>query len=213
MIRSKKLSIGVAIFAVVSLTAISAMAFDFGDFADILKFKKFCKAPVLTADVTFGAGTNGHQLDPNEVTIAVGGTVSFNVVGGGHRVLIYPVSMNTDRKDIDEDLDPNCVDTTDACGNGSRYLVTDAKDNLIVDTTPVNPPFAPPAAPNAAVINYPVGRIAYTGDASVQGLFPFTFPKTGKYLVLCANRNHLNDEVAGFMYGFVNVIDCAACNR
>ena len=45
-----------------------------------------------------------HILDPNEVTIFKGGTVTFTVHGMGHGIAIYPVSKNTTRVDIAEDL-------------------------------------------------------------------------------------------------------------
>jgi plastocyanin len=45
-----------------------------------------------------------HFLDPNEVTIHKGGTVTFVVNGGGHGIAIHQVSKNTTREDIAEDL-------------------------------------------------------------------------------------------------------------
>ena len=45
-----------------------------------------------------------HRLVPDEVSIQKGGTVLFVMNGGGHRVLIYSVSKDTTRLDIDEDL-------------------------------------------------------------------------------------------------------------
>src|SRR4051794_2525325 len=45
-----------------------------------------------------------HFLDPDDVTINKGGTVTFNVNGGGHGVAIYPVAKSTTREDIAEDL-------------------------------------------------------------------------------------------------------------
>src|SRR5262249_39563552 len=71
------------------------------------------------ADVTVQFGQNqfpqsapplNHILDPNDVTINKGGTVTFEVNGGGHGIAIYPVSKNTDREDIGEDLcQPNAA--------------------------------------------------------------------------------------------------------
>src|SRR5215210_6137406 len=45
-----------------------------------------------------------HTLSPAEVTIFKGGTVTFTMHGPGHGVAIYPVSKNTTRADIAEDL-------------------------------------------------------------------------------------------------------------
>jgi len=49
-------------------------------------------------------GYLAHILDPNEVTIFKGGTVTFTVHGMGHGIAIYPVSKNTTRVHIAEDL-------------------------------------------------------------------------------------------------------------
>src|SRR5262245_18268075 len=77
-----------------------------------------------------------HRLVPDEVTIHKGGTVLFVMNGGGHRVLIYPVSEHTTRADIEEDL---CQGGATVCNPGAgtqnlRYLITDGKGDLIVDS-------------------------------------------------------------------------------
>ena len=45
-----------------------------------------------------------HTLNPDEVTVFKGGTVTFTMHGMGHGVAIYPVSKNTTRAHIAEDL-------------------------------------------------------------------------------------------------------------
>ena len=45
-----------------------------------------------------------HTLYPDEVTIFKGGTVTFTMHGMGHGIAIYPVSKNTTRAHIAEDL-------------------------------------------------------------------------------------------------------------
>ena len=57
------------------------------------------------------AGTPGtpdnsstHFLTPDDATVRKGGTVIFVVNGGGHGLAIHPVSKNTTREDIAEDL-------------------------------------------------------------------------------------------------------------
>jgi plastocyanin len=45
-----------------------------------------------------------NVLVPNEVTISKGGTVTFRVNGGNHGIAIYPVSKNTSREDVTNQL-------------------------------------------------------------------------------------------------------------
>jgi len=45
-----------------------------------------------------------HFLDPEEVTIQKGSSITFVVNGGGHGIAIHPVSKKTTRADIAEDL-------------------------------------------------------------------------------------------------------------
>src|SRR5262245_14813013 len=127
-----------------------------------------------------------HRLIPDEVTIHKGGTVLFVVNGGGHRVLIYPVSEHTTRADIEEDL---CQGGVTVCNpaNGTqnlRYLITDGKGDLIIDTeTNVQQPF----------INYLPGQLVSAGGpvvltgTSAKGAAGHTvryrFAKTGSSLV------------------------------
>jgi plastocyanin len=73
-------------------------------------------AAVQDATVNFGQPQNQtpdaapvgasvtHFLMPNDVTIHKGGTVTFVVNGGGHGIAIHPVSKETTREDIAEDL-------------------------------------------------------------------------------------------------------------
>ena len=127
--------------------------------------------------------------------------------GGGHGIAILPVSSKTDRLDIEEDLcqpssavcDPQGTATSDL-----RYLITDGKRDLIIDTG-TNPP--------SNRVNDPIGRLLYaggqvffTGRAATGAAAPevqYRFLKTGRYLVHCINRSHfINDR----MFGFINVV-------
>ena len=97
------------------------------------------------------AGT--HLLNPDDVTILKGGTVTFVVNGGGHGVAIYPVAKQTTRDDIWPDLCNGPTDTTEAervsrsladCNNtvvtnsgivGTQnlaYTLTDGKNEIVV---------------------------------------------------------------------------------
>jgi hypothetical protein len=105
---------------------------------------------VTDATIDFGApqpqpGAPGsplnHVVVPNEVAIEKGGTVTFNVNGGGHGIAIYPVAKRTTRADIEEDL---CQGGSAVCNGpagtaNAQYLVTDSKGHLIINTG-ANPP-------------------------------------------------------------------------
>ena len=94
------------------------------------------KAAVQDAVVDFGAAhpqpaSPGHHiLSPEEVTIFKGGTVTFIMNGTGHGLAIYPVSKNTTREHIAEDLcqgGPTLCNTTTQTAQ-RRYLVTDGNE-------------------------------------------------------------------------------------
>jgi hypothetical protein len=96
------------------------------------------------------AGTLTHFLNPDDVTILKGGTVTFVINNGGHGVAIYPVHRNTTREDIAEDLCqgppgspesdraarfPLCGGTTATAGTANlNYDITDSKGDLIIRT-------------------------------------------------------------------------------
>src|SRR5687767_10305627 len=92
---------------------------------------------VEDATVEFGdpnqMGVPNQVLIPNEVTIFKGGTVTFRANGAGHGIAIYPVSKNTARAHIEEDL---CQGGTAACNADTgtanlQYKITDGDGNLI----------------------------------------------------------------------------------
>jgi plastocyanin len=148
-----------------------------------------------------------HFLDPNDVTINKGGTVTFEINGGGHGIAIYPVSSKTDREDIEEDL---CQPNPAVCNpqltttSNLQYLVTDDKDDLIIDTG-TNPPSNRVNDPTDRLL-YAGGPVFFTGRAATGAAAPevqYRFEKTGRYLVICINRNHFINER---MFGFVNVV-------
>lgn len=91
------------------------------------------------------AGTLTHFLDPDDVTIVKGGTVTFVVNNGGHGLAIYPVNKKTTREDIAEDLCQGPPGTAEddraarftVCGAvqaNLNYDITDAKGDLIIRT-------------------------------------------------------------------------------
>jgi hypothetical protein len=97
------------------------------------------------------AGAVTHFLNPDDVTIVKGGTVTFVINNGGHGVAIYPVDKKTTRQDIAEDLcqGPSGSAESDraarftVCGGPQanlNYDVTDAKGDLIIRSG-ANPPY------------------------------------------------------------------------
>jgi hypothetical protein len=97
------------------------------------------------------AGTLTHFLNPDDVTIRKGGTVTFVVNNGGHGIAIYPVNKKTTREDIAEDLcqgPPGTAESDRAarftvCGAvqaALNYDITDAKGDLIIRTVNVANP-------------------------------------------------------------------------
>jgi hypothetical protein len=157
---------------------------------------------------------------PDDVTIRKDGTVTFVVNNGGHGIALYPVSKNTTREDISEDLcqgGPALCNGTAVTGDPAivgtqnvRYQITDGKGNLIIDTG-TNPPAARVDDPHDRMLAtstqlgtvagaFLVGSTATTAGNHIQ----YRFAKTGRFLVICMNRGHsLND----WMFGFVNVAE------
>lgn len=146
-------------------------------------------------------------MDPNEVTIVKGGTVTFEFNGGGHGIAIYPVSLTTSREDIEENLcqpDPTVCDPQAAATSDLQYFITDGRGRLIIDTD-TNPPSNRVNDPEDRLV-YGGGPVFFTGRAAEGAAAPqvqYRFEKTGRYMVVCTNRGHLiNDR----MFGFVNVV-------
>jgi hypothetical protein len=165
-----------------------------------------------------------HALIPNEVTIQKGGEVTFHVHGGGHGFAIYKVSKKTTRDDIGQQLcvgdDPATIPLPGAlhtCNNGlglggnanAPRQVLDAKDDVVL-VVPLN--VAPGTYPTTNRVWYEPGRLMSanapaflaggTAAAPASEILTYRFLKTGRYLVLCANRSHFFND---WMFGFVDV--------
>jgi plastocyanin len=172
----------------------------------------------LDVIVNFGdpaalAGAANQVVVPDDATIRKGGTVTFVVNGPGHGIAIYPVSKNTTQDDIRAQLcvhDPvtnACIDPTFA---NADHTIRDGKDNVII-MTGANPPFQRIDDPTdrlfatSTQIENAAGAFLTGTTATATGtLLQFRFTKTGRYLVVCMNRNHI---LANWMFGFVNVSD------
>lgn len=166
-----------------------------------------------------------HLLEPNHVTIAKDGEVSFNIHGGGHGFAIYRIDKKTTRDEIGQQLcagdDPATIPTaaaaTHACNNAlglggnanlARQLV-DAGDDVVLvvpanaNTFPTtNRVWSEPGRLMSA--NAPAFLQGGTAAAPVGEILTYRFLKTGRYLVLCANRSHFFND---WMFGFVDVED------
>jgi plastocyanin len=158
-------------------------------------------------DTLVGAGN--QVLVPDETAILKGGTVSFIVNGAGHGIAIYPVSNNTTREDITAQLcphDPACGDP--AFANTDR-TIRDGKNNVII-VTGENPPFQRVDDPTDRLLatSTQIGGVAGpfligTPESAIGTQLQFRFAKTGRYLVICMNRNHFLNN---WMFGFVDVV-------
>jgi plastocyanin len=175
-------------------------------------------------------GPTTHFLDPDDVTIHKGGTVTFVVNGGGHGVAIYPVANHTTRGDIAADLCQGPPGTAEndrasratvcnaATGTANlAYQLTDAKDDIVVEV-PANVANNNPRVDDQARTLLGTSGQIPNSPARKDGAFlvgtnatnnnpgnriQYRFLKTGRYLVICMNRSHsLNDH----MFGFVNVV-------
>ena len=145
-----------------------------------------------------------HVVLPDEVSIFKQGTVTFVVNGDAHGIAIYPVSKNTTRTDIEEDL---CQGGPAVCnlaaGTGALpYTVTDGHHEVVMETG-TNPP-------DNRINSLPGQLFAAGAGVFLTGSTPtrvgtevrYRFEKSGRYLVICMNRSHyIND----YMFGFVNV--------
>jgi plastocyanin len=169
------------------------------------------KPAVQDAVVDFGAphpqpaSPGHHVLSPDDVTIFKGGTVTFVMNGTGHGIAIYPVSKNTTRAHISDDLcqgGPALCNTTTHTAQ-RQYLITDGKGTLVIDTG---------VFPDQRVVDHLPGQLLSAGTGILlTGSTPTTagtqvrhrFAEDGRYLVICINRVHsIND----WMFGFVNVV-------
>ena len=158
------------------------------------------------------AGAANQVVVPDEATISKDGTVTFVVNGPGHGIAIYPVSDNTTREDITAQLcahDPvtnACIDATFANGD---HTIRDGKDNVII-VTGTNPPFARVddstdrlLATSTQIGNLPGLFLEGTTATTTGTQMQVRFPKHGRFLVTCMNRNHF---LSNWMFGFVNVV-------
>ena len=175
----------------------------------------------IDAVVQFGpvhpqpATPGNHVLVPSEVTILKGGTVTFQVNGGGHGVAIYPVSRHTTRADIEADLCPGGPGAPACAGPTADgpFLITDDKGDLIVDIAAfLGIPFFDYLPGRVLAVNG--GTAVFLNGSTAAPVPPATVPapgvrlqhrfdKTGRFLVICMNRFH---AVNDYMFGFVNVI-------
>jgi len=156
-------------------------------------------------------GPGNQVVVPDEVSIEKGQTVTFVVYGPNHGIALYPVSSTTTRDDITAQLCPHdpatnaCTDPVFANGD---HTTRDGKDNVVI-VTGTNPPFQRVDDPTDRLLATSaqidgVAGVFLTGatDTSPGTHVQFRFAKSGRYLVVCMNRNHY---LANWMFGFINV--------
>lgn len=161
-------------------------------------------------------GPDNLVMVENEVEVPKGETVTFRTNGPGHGIAIYPVSKNTTRKAIAEQLcqgpPPDC-DPALPPAQCSRKIV-DGDGRLVIDIeqgTTANPiDYGPDRVLSVGAGRFLTGT-AGTPPATTAGtLVRVQFKKHGRYLVVCMNRAHAANAC---MFGFVNVNEDVATPR
>ena len=170
--------------------------------------------PVQDAVVNFGhpvhpqpPAPDNHILDPNDVTIFKGGTVTFTMHGTGHGVAIYPVSKNTTRDHISDDL---CQGGPEVCNVANAtaalpYSITDGNGQVVIDIADFPTQRQVDSTPGQLFSAGGLPGVLLTGSTlTTRGMqVRYRFAEDGRYLVICINRVHsIND----WMFGFVNVV-------
>jgi len=172
-------------------------------------------------------------LPDGEVTITKGGTVTFRVNGAAHGVSVYRVSKDTTRADIIAVGSPDGLCPTRSAATCTTafanldHVIRDGHGEVVADLG-TNSPFGRAEDANRVLMGTASMIPAVDGDGNpivdaagnqveISGIFQqgtaatrliaeqirFKFTKTGRYLVMCMNRNHtINDH----MFSFVNVV-------
>ena len=165
-----------------------------------------------------------HHLTPEEVSVAKGGQVTFQIHGGGHGLAIYEVSTKTTRDDLGQLLcagaDPStlvdptlhvCTGAVGAANANAKHVITDGSGDVVIvaeanitNAHPDNRVWSEPGRlTSVGGQQFLNGGTIPAGPTSNGQLVTYRFLKTGRYLVTCMNRVHfLND----WMFGFVNVV-------
>ena len=156
-----------------------------------------------------------HVLLPDEAKVREGGTVTFNVNGSGHGIAIYPVSKNTTREDISDDLCQGGAGVCNATTGTANlpYNIVDGRHHLIIETDTaanqprIDDPFHRFLSTSGSAPGPPVTPgvfLAGSAPTAAGNRIQVRFEKAGRYLVVCQNRAHLIND---WMFGFVNVME------
>ena len=157
-------------------------------------------------------GTGNEVLVPDDTTVRKDGSVAFIVNGPGHGIAIYPVSKNTTREDITAQLcshDPATATCLDPVFANENHTIVDARGNTVI-VTETNPPVTRIDDPTDRLLatstqigNLPGVFLTGTTATAAGTQLQFRFAKSGRYLVVCMNRNHF---LSNWMFGFINVV-------
>ena len=198
MKRSILSLIGVLAFTGIALSVSSAMAID-GPLANAtVSFGQWESDPPLDrllSDPTGGAAGNNHEMIPQTAIIKEGGSVSF-IISGGHVLAVY------DDKTRPEDINLTNIEPATSCPTSAGGVLSDSIGKLgTLGRIYRGPCFTAPLPTN------PVNAISAIPVIRRDGVEVVQFSKPGKYLVICARKNHFAPTTGGFeMFGFVRVL-------
>jgi hypothetical protein len=202
--------------------AVHSALVDFGVFPTAPLGPAPCLQVGAIGGPTDPCGFKLHHLTPEEVTVFKEGQVTFQIHGGGHAMAIYEVSKDTTRDEIGQFLCAGVDPTTLAdpalhpcLGSAVNALaprdIADGHGDIVIavaagslTTHPGNRVWSEPGRlMSAGAQQFLNGGTIPAGPTSNGQLVTYQFLKTGRYLVICANRFHLLND---WMFGFVNVV-------
>jgi plastocyanin len=138
----------------------------------------------LLGDPAMGVGVNDIII-PDKVTIKEGDAVNF-IIGGGHVVTVYDDGTKP------EDIDTSVIEPAANCPTTAGGVIND----------PINRIYRGPC------FSTNFGTTPSTTIVRRDGVEVVQFTKPGRYLVICARKNHFIDQATGEfqMFGFVKVL-------
>jgi hypothetical protein len=189
--------ISILTFCGIGLIASSAMAID-GLLANAtVSFGQWESDPPLDrllSDPTGGAAGNNHEMIPQTAIIKEGGSVSF-IISGGHVLAVY------DDKTKPEDINLTNIEPATSCPTSAGGVLSDSIGKLGT----LGRIYRGPCFSTVSTVNtVPPATLTVVRRDGVEVV---QFSKPGKYLVICARKNHFAPTTGGFeMFGFVRVL-------
>jgi hypothetical protein len=144
-----------------------------------------------------------HFLDPEDVTISKDSILTLVVNGGGHGIAIHPVSKDTTRANIAEDLCDGLNNETGFANRIADRRARFAKCNNTVPSVPPAPPVTTVVVTPAVIDGFPVlvtgtGNLDYTitdgdGDVIIHTGFNVNFPATATVPAIVKDNPRVDD--------------------